>query len=181
MTNGCFIVVSERSVTGTLMTRFQVSPRGQLLKAIPCWTRIFWIWKLTIRFVHLCFSFVSVRHLHSRNLQSSIRSVISHAKRLILVNTLKLEPFEFTKKTLLISWSSKCFPHFLFSWSLPANIAKYGFPNSEWVLLYQALDFFTNPPQYKTAHIPNFILAVPSEIIWTNEVCNLQMQSPETH
>ena len=38
-----------------------------------------------------------------------------------------------------------------------------------------ALEFFKNSPQYKNANTKNFVLAVPSEMNCTNEVCNLQM------
>ena len=38
-----------------------------------------------------------------------------------------------------------------------------------------SIEFFTNSPQYKNANIANFILAVPSETNYTNEVCNFEM------
>ena len=38
-----------------------------------------------------------------------------------------------------------------------------------------ALGFFTNSSQYKNANVASFVLAVPLETTWTNEVCNLEM------
>ena len=36
--------------------------------------------------------------------------------------------------------------------------------------------FFANSPQYKNANIANFVLSVPLEMNWTNEVWNFEMQ-----
>ena len=41
-----------------------------------------------------------------------------------------------------------------------------------------ALGFFTNSPQYKNANIANFVLALPSERNWTNEVYNFEAGFP---
>ena len=40
---------------------------------------------------------------------------------------------------------------------------------------------FTNSLQYKNANIANFILAVPSERNWTNDICNLEIYSYNIH
>ena len=37
------------------------------------------------------------------------------------------------------------------------------------------LEVFTNSPQYKTVSIAFFVLAVPSEMSQTNEVCETEM------
>ena len=38
------------------------------------------------------------------------------------------------------------------------------------------LEFFRNIPQYKNANIGNFVLTVPLEINWTNDVYNLAIK-----
>ena len=37
------------------------------------------------------------------------------------------------------------------------------------------MEFFTNSPQYNSANIANFILAVPLKIYETNKMNNLEM------
>ena len=39
----------------------------------------------------------------------------------------------------------------------------------------ETIGVFTNSPQYNNANIANFILVVPLEKNWTNEVCKLKM------
>ena len=51
-------------------------------------------------------------------------------------------------------------------WGLPLRSAP--------LTLMQVLEFLTNCPQHKNANIANFVLPVPLEISWTNEILNLE-------
>ena len=66
----------------------------------------------------------------------------------------------------------------------------YEFFGNLWTSLYDlydekepqlSIEFFKNAPQYNNAKIVNFVLAVPFEKNYTNEVYSLETQYSHTH